>query len=198
MVSGLKARRLLRTLANQTGADCSALLFVHDLKVSIGPAFVREDADAGAQQAAINVAGTAWAAARTRSDLRTGRVLLLKSEALWPLIDDGDVSALVYLSAVPADFPADRHRATLGRITYHARKLVPRDPTYDLVETALETVSLSLREFQLVQIQALLGRFAGNVTAVAKRLGVSRDTIYARCRELGVSPKQFKPSSWPG
>jgi len=193
MESACKARRLLQDLSIQNGAECAVLLFVHEHQISIGPAFARDTAPADALQMAINVAGTAWAAPRTRATLQRGRLMRLPAEALWPVMHDGEVVGLVYLSATCSDFPAQRHETTMERLVYHARRLMPKPPAYSMIEAALESVSLGLEEFRLLQIEALLARFSGNVSAVARKLGISRDTVYDRCRELGVQPRQFRP-----
>jgi transcriptional regulator of acetoin/glycerol metabolism len=52
-------------------------------------------------------------------------------------------------------------------------------------DDATAAASLSMREIELRTIEEALAAHGGNVSAAARRLGISRSTIY---RRLGITP----------
>lgn len=174
-------------------AQCAVLFFTRGRDVIIGPEFVRDSAPAVALQVAFDTVALAWATARHRASLAAGRHLRLHKAALWPLYEDGHMAGIVYVDAVPAgqDFPTDRQRLYFQRIHNHARRAEVPHPVRSYVDEML--IETDVRgELERMQLERALRDYWGNVSAVARRLRVSRETVYVRMQRSGLKAAPFR------
>lgn len=195
---GAHIRPLLQTLARQSGAGCAVLFFPRGRDVVIGPEFVRDTAPAVALQVAFDTTALAWGSARYRSELVAGRHIRLRRAVLWPLYEDGRLAGVVYLDQAPppADFPSDRQRQFLQRIHNHALRCEVPHPVRSYLEELC--VGTDVRgELERLQLEEALRAHRGNVSAVARRLRISRETVYARLQRCGLVPSVFRSTRRP-
>lgn len=141
-------------------------------------------------QAALDLAHSGWA--RHRTTLYAGKTVRYGRAALWPLVRDGHVCALMYLDSAPEPFPDDDARQTGAQIAATMRHVTSPTPVVTYLSCGLTHVE-AMAEIQGDQIAVLLALYHGNVTAVARQLGVNRDTVYARAHRAGLDLAEFRP-----
>ncbi len=175
-------RVLVAALAERAGATSVVLFVPRDA----GPALV---AYHDVTQAALDIAHSVWA--RKREELRAGRIVSYGHAVVWPLFDGPELAAFLYLDRTPPDFPDDDSRAHGADITARLRRvLLPsRVATYLATGLSLAEAADEVERDRLVMALDLCG---GNVTAAARHLGITRETLYKRAHRLEVEIRKVR------
>lgn len=175
-------RASLVTLAEAAGATCAVLFTPR----STGLALV---AQVDVDQLAFDIANGTWT--RRRDALERGEILRKGSAVLWPLFDGRDMKGLVYLNRAPEDFPDEKSREDGAVLAARlARATVPL-PASSYLTTRLIDPNVT-DEVLADQLALMLELQGGNISAVARRLGISRVAVYARAERFGVDIHKYR------
>jgi hypothetical protein len=123
----------------------------------------------------------AWSTARR--EMVRGGVLRIGSAAIWALTDDVGLIGLAYLQPAGLDVPLPEQRSLGKLMAVHLRRLA-QSAASD--EEALSEIDPD------EQLRLALHRCAGNVSAIARLLGISRPTVYERAAKIGLNPRDFR------
>lgn len=144
----------------------------------------------GVTQVFIDIVKTTWV--HRRKELLAGRLVRHGACIVWPTFDGPELSALLFLDRAPADFPDTPTRedgALIGARAPHwglPSALAP----YPARAQRLTSVVVHLLREDLIH---RLTTHHGNVAAVARDLGVCRDTVYQRAERLRINIEEFRP-----
>lgn len=174
---------LAKLAAQDAGAKRSAV-FVP------GPKGLGLVAQFGVDQGVLDLAQAGWASHRTK--LCAGEAVRYGRSALWPIFRDGSLIAVIYLEATPADFPDDAGRDNMAQIASTLRYVDPPTAIASYLSCGL-THAESVDEIKRDQLAVLLDFFQGNVAAVARHLGVTREMVYLRARAAKLEVNAYRP-----
>jgi hypothetical protein len=127
---------------------------------------------------ALETAETAWE--RRRDELKAGALLRIDAALLWPLLDDGRLAAVVYLEPARSPFPTPADRAAAQPLLARLRR-----GSATAVELAPEPAACPKGTLQ-DQLARLLSERGADVAAIARHLGLSRQTVLERMARLGL------------
>lgn len=182
-----RLRLVVAALAERAGATSVVLFAPRDTGLTM---VVQHEVT----QAALDLAHSAWM--RKRELLQAGSVVRYGRAVVWPLFDGPKLVALVYLDAAPAQFPDDEAREHGSDLILRLRRLNPPSPVATYLATGLSLAD-AFEEVQRDQLALALELYHGNVTAAARLLGVTRETIYKRAHRLGLDIPTFRARRAP-
>jgi hypothetical protein len=175
-------RAQLTLLTEDAGATRSAVFAPRDTGLAL---VTHCDVD----QTALDLAQAGWA--RRREHLRAGRLVRYGRTVLWPLFDGPSLVALVYLDQVNEDFPNAECRGAGEQLRLRLARMQMPSPVGTYLAAGLSFIDAAeavLRD----QLAMALDVLDGNVSAVARRLRVTRETVYARAERFGLDVESFR------
>src|SRR6185295_16971937 len=177
-----EAERLLRALVAFTGGRRAALFELQQDQL-------RLFSSRGLDQAALETVEGAW---RTRRDeLGNGGPVTTADALLYPVRHQEQLLGLLYVDAGerpvtdPRDFQA---LAQFTRIAGHALSRRRSEPARYLAATSIDDMARD-------QLLVLLEQHEWNISRVARELGGTRPTIYARLERYGLP--RLRPPKLP-
>ena len=151
-------------------------------------------ADGGLELAAqIDIDQAAWDAThitweRRRSVLQQGLIVWFAGAVLWPIVDGGELVAVIYLDHSRAGFPEAHEQANARVIATRIRHL-GRPVEYRPYVAAVA----GREEDQRRDLEIILRQTAGNIMLTADILGIDRQTVYNRAARFDLDLKSYKP-----
>jgi transcriptional regulator of acetoin/glycerol metabolism len=100
--------------------------------------------------------------------------------------------ALVYLDSAPEVFPNDSSREHGLLLAANLTYVQPRTPASSYLACGLSQGD-AVHVMETDQLAMLLRAHEGNVAAVARQLGVRRETIYHRAARANLEIDNFRP-----
>jgi hypothetical protein len=171
------ARRAVRVLSNAYRCPCAAA-FLEER------GFLKMLSGSGIDQSAIDAVNELWSTSRRR--LVSGNIVLRTTSAMLPLMAEGELVGVVYLrsdrplSAIPEQ--------QAGPICTLLAKLC-RTPM-DAPEAQIST--LFPEDLERERLIACLETHEWNIARVARAMGVTRPTVYARMERLKIERKYIR------
>lgn len=141
-------------------------------------------------QSGLDIAHACWV--RQRTELDTGRMLLYGCAVLWPLFDGPVLTALIYLDRAREGFPDDASRGDAARLLRIMANVSIGSPVAAYLDAGI-VASQAADSFLADQLAMALQGASGNVTGVARALGLSRETVYERVDRFGIDLEEFRP-----
>jgi hypothetical protein len=169
-----EAEQLLRALLGFTGGTRAAIF---ELRLSDG---LRLFASRGIDQTALELVETNWEA--RRPELCAGRAVFAGDGVLFPVILDDQLTGVMFTDGFGGRAPDTRDLQALAqfaRVAGHALAGRRAEPARYLGATSPEDVARD-------QLLVLLELHEWNISRVARELGVTRPTVYARLGRYGL------------
>lgn len=143
----------------------------------------------GLDQVGIDLAQVLWI--RRQADVQRGQIVWRGPALLWPLFDGPDLVGAIFLDHAPSTFPDDASRADGAAMATRLRRVYLPYPETSYLE-ARPTQARALDDFLEDQLVIQLMRWGGNVAAVSRSLGVSRETVYTRAERYNIDITEFR------
>lgn len=144
----------------------------------------------GLDQAALDLTYAAWA--RHERRLQAGVTVRYGRVAVWPIFHMQNLVALVYLDSAPEVFPNDPSREHGHMLAASLTYVTPRTPASTYLACGLSQGD-AVHVMETDQLAMLLRAHEGNVAAVARQLGVRRETVYHRAARANLDVDDFRP-----
>jgi hypothetical protein len=138
-------------------------------------------ASRGVDQAALDAVDTLWRA--RRGELQAGRPVVASSLVAFPVVRDGRLVGVLFTERTPAAGFADpREMQALSQFARVAARALAGGRGDAAAYLAITPPAAVARD----QLFAILQHNEWNIARVARLLGVTRPTIYARLQRLGL------------
>ncbi len=143
----------------------------------------------GIDQVGIDLAQMLWA--RRRAELERGEIARRGAAMLWPLFDGPELVGAIFFDHAPSAFPDEASRADAASMATRLHRVYMPYAETSYLE-ARPTQAKALDDFLETQLIMALIRWAGNVAAVSRSLGISRETVYTRAARYDIDITEFR------